>query len=413
MPQKPQKPQKGKGNLMKVPTKADLERDALISALRWTWSYEKDDLAAELFGIDDQWTKKIYFDRPRRTMAEQDEYPNLLKPPPWIDTGDGKPAKVCMSICTSEVCISGGWMPDPSKAARAAQSKRIKKVVKSMALVSAAAPEAVNEGSLRMDEMPTDKSCPSVWAVHRSKGMPAVVYGKVIPASQIQAYKLSEKYIKWLAKLREPAERAAAAAAQAAAEEQARQAEEEGGEKSDGKKKGKKKKRAGGMESECEAQSAPAAPDDRRGRGHESGSYWADWEPVKSPFYPANGLPGLPFLATEAARWQERCTAAHELVVAEMGARNAMPAEQRAKKKQELLEPGLHALELARVSATMVTPARIDRWGVEYDCRWLSSARSKGFRQLRVDFTDIWRDDEAELLVVPGVLSEGGKGGEE
>lgn len=210
----PQKPQKGKGNLMKVPTKAELERDACISALRWTWSYEKDDLQADLFGIDDQWTKKIFFDRPRRTLAEQDEYPNPLKPPPWIDTGDGKPVKVCMAICTSEVCINGGWMQDPAKqAALAAQGKRVKKAVKSMALLSAVAPEAVKEGSVRMDEMPTDNSCPSVWAVHRSKGVPAVVYGTVIPASHIQAHKQNEKYIKWLAKLREPAERAAAAAA--------------------------------------------------------------------------------------------------------------------------------------------------------------------------------------------------------
>jgi len=28
---------KGKGNLMKVPTKGDLEKDAAILAMRWTW----------------------------------------------------------------------------------------------------------------------------------------------------------------------------------------------------------------------------------------------------------------------------------------------------------------------------------------------------------------------------------------
>ena len=209
----PQKPQKGKGNLLKVPTKAELERDATISALHWAWSYEIDDMQSELFGLDDQWTKKIYFDRPRRTMSEQDEYPNPLKPPPWIDAGDGKPAKVCMAICTSEVCINGGWMPDPRKqAALEAGKKRVKKVTKAMTMVAAVAPEAAKAGSVRLDEMPSDRSCPSVWAVYRSRALPAVVYGKVFPESFIEAYKKNDKYIRWLQKLKEPAERAAAEA---------------------------------------------------------------------------------------------------------------------------------------------------------------------------------------------------------
>ena len=32
-----------------------------------TNSYEKDDLHAELFGLDENWTKKIFFDRCRLT----------------------------------------------------------------------------------------------------------------------------------------------------------------------------------------------------------------------------------------------------------------------------------------------------------------------------------------------------------
>ena len=97
----------------------------------------------ELFGIDDQWTKRIAFDRVRLTAGELREYPNKLKPPPWIDNvsmftlpssahsgtciciegsllristqGAGKPFRVCMKICGSDVCMSGGWMEDPSE----------------------------------------------------------------------------------------------------------------------------------------------------------------------------------------------------------------------------------------------------------------------------------------------------------
>lgn len=180
------------------------------------------------------------------------------------------------------------------------------------------------------------------------------------------------------------------------------QAAAEGG----GKKRKSKGKKGGGPGSEAQGEAAAeAVADGKRGRAHGSadGSYWVDWEPVRNnPFYPANGLPGPPFLANEAAREGERCAAAHKALMAETDARNAMSPEERVKKKVEPLEPALRELEVARVTASSLTPARIDRWGVEYDCRWLSSARSKGFRQLRIDFTDIWRDDESEQLVVPG-----------
>ena len=48
-------------------------------------SYEKDEMQTELFGIDDDWTKQIYFDRAKLTPEEQRKYPDLKKPPPWID----------------------------------------------------------------------------------------------------------------------------------------------------------------------------------------------------------------------------------------------------------------------------------------------------------------------------------------
>lgn len=103
-------------------------------------SYEKDEMQTELFGIDDQWTKKIYFDRAKLTPVEQLEYPDLKKAPPWIDTvssqshtlkyilarrlplssramllyqGAGKPKKVFMPVCGIEVCLNGGWKEDP------------------------------------------------------------------------------------------------------------------------------------------------------------------------------------------------------------------------------------------------------------------------------------------------------------
>ena len=69
------------------------------------------------------------------------------------------------------------------------------------------------QGFLRLDAPPSDKSPLSVWSVFRSRSLPAVIYGKVIPESEIQRSKYEEKFVNWLAKLREPAEKAAAAAA--------------------------------------------------------------------------------------------------------------------------------------------------------------------------------------------------------
>ena len=73
------------------------------------------------------------------------------------------------------------------------------------------------QGFLRLDAPPSEKSPLSVWSVFRSRSLPAVIYGKVIPESEIQSSKYEEKFVNWLAKLREPAEKAAAAAAAAAA----------------------------------------------------------------------------------------------------------------------------------------------------------------------------------------------------
>ena len=78
--------------------------------MRWEWSYEKDETHTELFGVDDQWIKKIYFDRQGLSAQEVEQYPDPKKPPPWIDSGAGKPTKVAADIVGPEVCKNGGWM---------------------------------------------------------------------------------------------------------------------------------------------------------------------------------------------------------------------------------------------------------------------------------------------------------------
>ena len=216
-PKPQQKGPKGKGNLFKEPTKGELEKDAAILAMRWTWSYEKDELHAEQFGIDDLWSKKVYFDRARLTSKEQSEYPDPKKPPPWIDSGEGKPVKVVMSICGSDVCINGGWMQDPKRAHPSKGQGKLKKAVKEMIAVQHLTESSVpKEGYLRLDEPPRDKSCPSVWAEYRSRQPAAVIYGRVYPEKAIRKSTHNEKFINWLAKLREPAERTAAEAKAAA-----------------------------------------------------------------------------------------------------------------------------------------------------------------------------------------------------
>jgi hypothetical protein len=50
--------------------------------------------------------------------------------------------------------------------------------------------------------------------------------------------------------------------------------------------------------------------------------------------------------------------------------RAKMTLADREKRKLVLLEPMWQALELSRTAIT-VLPARIDRWGIEYDARWL------------------------------------------
>ena len=59
----------------------------------------------------------------------------------------------------------------------------------------------------------------------------------------------------------------------------------------------------------------------------------------------------------------------HELEIAKLHQLELNPhspkpykESEREKKKIELLEPGLHELEIVRMTATSLTPARVDRW---------------------------------------------------
>jgi hypothetical protein len=67
-------------------------------------SYEKDEMQTELFGLDDQWTKKIFFDRVKLTAEEQREYPDRKKPPPWIDTVSRSNAQPRARVRTTTPC---------------------------------------------------------------------------------------------------------------------------------------------------------------------------------------------------------------------------------------------------------------------------------------------------------------------
>jgi hypothetical protein len=59
------------------------------------------------------------------------------------------------------------------------------------------------------------------------------------------------------------------------------------------------------------------------------------------------------------------------LIKAETYLRAKMNPADREKRKLALLEPMWQALDMSRTAITAVLPARIDRWGTEYDARWL------------------------------------------
>ena len=58
-------------------------------------------------------------------------------------------------------------------------------------------------------------------------------------------------------------------------------------------------------------------------------------------------------------------------IKAETHLRAKMNPADREKLKVALLEPMWQALDMSRTAITAVLPARIDRWGIEYDARWL------------------------------------------
>jgi hypothetical protein len=58
-------------------------------------------------------------------------------------------------------------------------------------------------------------------------------------------------------------------------------------------------------------------------------------------------------------------------IKAETHLRSKMNPADREKLKVALLEPMWQALDMSRTAITAVLPARIDRWGIEYDSRWL------------------------------------------
>ena len=130
--------------------------------MRWEWSYEKDETHTELFGVDDQWIKKIYFDRQSLSAQELEQYPDPKKPPPWIDSGAGKPTKVAADIVGPEVCKNGGWMlaDDDGGAADEPKKASLRTAVNSIIAIDrlTSAGSHIKMDAIRLDQLPHERS---------------------------------------------------------------------------------------------------------------------------------------------------------------------------------------------------------------------------------------------------------------
>ena len=130
--------------------------------MRWEWSYEKDETHTELFGVDDQWIKKIYFDRQSLSAQELEQYPDPKKPPPWIDSGAGKPTKVAADIVGPEVCKNGGWMlaDDDGGAADEPKKASLRTAVNSIIAIDrlASGGSHIKMDAIRLDQLPHERS---------------------------------------------------------------------------------------------------------------------------------------------------------------------------------------------------------------------------------------------------------------
>ena len=78
----------------------------------------------QTFGIDDEWSKRIFFDRAPLTAEDEKEFPNPLLPPPWIDEGSGRPATVSLPIVGVEVARIGGWYDRGKKEVTAEEQRK-------------------------------------------------------------------------------------------------------------------------------------------------------------------------------------------------------------------------------------------------------------------------------------------------
>eukprot|EP00960_Hanusia_phi_P031401 749274-Hanusia_phi.AAC.7 len=157
----------------KASSKHDQDNERLTLALKWTWSYEVDEMFKESFGIDDDWTQRIFFDSEPLSLEETLAHPDPLLLPPRIDNGSGKPFRVNVHMVGGDVARRAGYLLISGKR----NPVKLRKVNR-----FEEEDESLHGKMLyvTLDQKATKRSPASVWAVENEEGDPATIYGKIL-----------------------------------------------------------------------------------------------------------------------------------------------------------------------------------------------------------------------------------------
>mmetsp|Transcript_52666 Transcript_52666/g.163437 ORF Transcript_52666/g.163437 Transcript_52666/m.163437 type:complete len:580 (-) Transcript_52666:67-1806(-) len=327
---------KKKGGGKEGPSKHEQDKERLTLALKWSWSYEVDEMFKESFGIDDDWTQRIFFEAEPMSHEELEAHPDPLLLPPRIDNGAGKPFRVNVHTVGGETARRAGYLIISSK-------RHPLKLRKANRFEDEGESLHGTMSSVVLDQKATKRSPASVWAVENEESDPATIYGKILFASKKRMNPCHEHLYRTESTNQDE-------------DEETRPKDEE-------------------LNQVC--------PNPSGGQGGKS--YW-DWKHIQnSPLATENTVQVVDKLRDQSEK------AAHDVLQQELSRRKGQG--------KTILKSWLRAVEMAELKAVNISNSKIQRWGSEYDQRVLPNAKFKTFSMLAEELQPIWAAEEEEVLV--------------